>query len=53
MINTKKIIPSLYNNITNNKYENYVTAHIEAVAEYITKLRAKCSVPCESIAVKN
>ena len=38
---------------TLNKYESFVTAHIEVVAECIpTKPRAKCRVPRESLAVK-
>ena len=37
----------------NNKYENFVNVHIEAVAEYIpTKQRAKPRVPWETLAVR-
>ena len=36
----------------NDKLENFITAHSEEAAEYIsTKPRAKCRVPLESIAV--
>ena len=38
----------------NDKYENFVTTHIEAAAESIpTKPRGKCRTPWESIARKN
>ena len=37
----------------NGKYENFVTAHIEAAVECIpTKPKAKCKPPWKSIAVR-
>ena len=37
----------------NDKYENFIAAHLEAVPKCIqTKTRAKCRVPWESVAVK-
>ena len=38
---------------SNDEYENFVTAHMEVAAECIlTKPRAKCKVPWESIIVR-
>ena len=53
MYNFQRIQEKTETHIPNDKYENFVNAHLEAAAECIpTKHRAKPRVPWETLAVR-